>query len=354
MKKLKVSQIAPIWYPVPPKKYGGIERVVHYLTEGLKKIGHKVTLFASGDSQTKAELKFWRKRHLARDKIPWSDYLLELEHLAFAFSQSKNFDIIHCHIGPKSFPFSKFSKAPILWTFHNPISPQSKTHLFEFLKRYKEEISVVFLSRAHQKHCKIKFKKSFIVYNGVDLNLFKFNLRPKDYFLWAGRVEAYKGIENAIEVAKRLKIKLFLVGKIDPEKKEYFEKKIKPNLDDKIKYLGEQAPKKLVKLYQNAIATLYPIEWPEPFGLVMAESMACGTPVVAFDFGSVPEVIKDKKTGFVVPFLNRKGEKNFEGLMEAIENLKKIKREDCRKWVEEKFSIEKMVKEYEKIYYQLI
>jgi glycosyltransferase involved in cell wall biosynthesis len=171
--------------------------------------------------------------------------------------------------------------------------------------------------------------------------------------LWVGRVEPYKGIENAIYVAKKTKIKLLLVGKVDPERKIYFEEKIKPNLNEKIQYLGEVSQKKLVKIYQGAIATLYPIEWEEPFGLIMAESMACGTPVIAFDFGSTKEVIKNGKTGFVVPFLKGR-KKNFDGLIEAIERIGEIKREDCREWVEKKFSIEKMIKNYEKIYYQIL
>lgn len=353
-RKLKIAQITPIWYPVPPPKYGGIERIVFYLCEGLKKLGHKVTLFASGDSKTSATLKFWRKRHLAKDKIPWKDYFLELEHLAFSFSSLKNFDIIHCHFGPKSFPFSCFTKKPILWTLHNPLVPKPKSPLFEFLKRYKDKVYVVFLSRAHKEICKVKFKKSFVIYNGVDLNLFKFNPIPKDYFLWVGRIEPYKGIENVISIAKKMRKKVFLVGKMDPEKKDYFNKKIKPSLNEKIKYLGEVSQKELIRIYQNAIATLYPIEWPEPFGLIMTESMACGTPVVAFNFGSVKEVIKDGKTGFVVPFLNKNGKKNLEGFVNAIKMISEIKRKDCRYWVEKKFSVETMVKNYENLYYKII
>jgi glycosyltransferase involved in cell wall biosynthesis len=353
-RKLKIAQVAPIWYPVPPPKYGGIERIVYYLTEGLVKLGHRVTLFASGDSKTSAKLKFWRKRHLVRDKISWQDYFLELEHLAFAFSQANNFDILHCHLGPKSFFFLNFVKIPILYTFHNPIRVKPKTPLFEIAKRYKRKINAVFLTEASRKFCNFKFKRNFIIYNGIDINLFRFNKNPKDYFLWVGRVEPYKGIENAIYAARKTKIKLLLVGKLDPERKEYFRKKIKPNLGQKIRYLGEVSQKKLVKLYQNAICTLYPIEWEEPFGLIMVESMACGTPVIVFDRGSAKEVVKDKKTGFVIPFLNEEGEKNFEGLIKAIKKIKEIKREDCRKWVKNKFSIEKMVKNYEKVYHEIL
>lgn len=353
-RKLKIAQISPIWYPVPPPKYGGIERIVFYLCEGLKKLGHKVTLFGTKDCKISTELKFWRKKSLVKDKVPWKDYLLELEHLAFSFSFAKNFDIIHCHIGPKSFPFLNFVKKPIVWTIHNPLIPKPKTSLFEFLNRYKDKVNVVFISRAHRTLCKIKFKNSFVVYNGVDLKIFRFNKKPKDYFLWVGRVEPYKGIENVVKIARNLGIKLFLVGKMDPEKKEYFNEKIKPNLNEKIKYIGEVSCQKLINLYQNAIATLYPIEWHEPFGLIMVESMACGTPVVVFNLGSAKEVVKNEKTGFVVPFLDEKGQKNLKQFERAVNMVNCIKRKNCRQWVEENFSVEKMVKNYEKIYYQIL
>jgi len=353
MVKLKIAQISPIWYPVPPKKYGGTERVVYCLTEGLKKLGHKVVLFSTKNSKVSAKIFWWRKKSLAEDKVPWSDYFLEFEHLAFSFSNLKNFDIIHCHTGPKTFFFLNFTKIPAVFTFHNPTKIEKNTPLFEVAKRYKEKINAVFLSKAHKKFCNFYFKRNFVVHNGVDLKFFKFYKKPKDYFLWVGRVEPSKGIENAIYLAKKTKIKLFLVGKIDPERKKYFKEKIKPNLNEKIQYLGELSQKKLVKLYQKAIALLYPIEWPEPFGLVMVEAMACGTQVIAFDFGSVKEIIKDRETGFVVQFM-KNGKKNFEDLTEAVERAEEIKRERCREWVEKNFSIEKMVRNYEKIYYQLI
>ncbi len=353
-RKLKIAQVAPLWYPVPPPKYGGVERVVYYLTEGLKSRGHKVSLFASGDSKTTAKLFWWRKNHLAKDKISWHDYYLEFEHLFFAFARAKKFDIIHCHVGPKSFFFLNFVKKPIVWTFHNPLKPEKGTPLWEIIQRYKKKIFAVFLTQAHKKLCQVKFKKTFVVPNGIDLKKFPFSSKPKDYFLWVGRVEPLKGPKNAIWVAKKLNKKLLLVGKVDPEKREYFEKEIKPFLGSKIKYLGELPHSKLAKIYQGAIALLYPIEWEEPFGLVMVESMACGTPVVVFDRGSAKEVVKHGKTGFVVPFLNKRGEKNLEGILEAAKQVGEIKREDCRKFVEKNFSVEKMVKNYEKVYYQIL
>ena len=164
--------------------------------------------------------------------------------------------------------------------------------------------------------------------------------------MWTGRICKDKGIENAIKIARRAKVKLLLAGQVQPMYQEYFRKKIKPFLNSKIRYLGEKTQGELIPLYQNAKALLYPIEWEEPFGLNMAESMACGTPVIAYNHGSVPEVVKDNKTGFVV--------KNIQEAVRAVKNIDKIKREDCRKWVEDNFTIKKMVDDYEKVYYQIL
>jgi len=184
--------------------------------------------------------------------------------------------------------------------------------------------------------------------------LYKFNPKPKDHFVWIARVDPYKGIENAISAAEKAGVKLLLAGRLDPWRKEYFKKKIKPHLSNKIKFLGQLSQKQLSGFYREAKACLYPIEWQEPFGLIMTESMACGTPVIAFDQGSVSEVVKDGKTGFVVPSLNKKRKKNIKGLVKAIKKIEEIKREDCRTWVKNKFSYQKMVDNYEKVYYQII
>lgn len=355
MRKLRIAQIAPIWYSVPPKKYGGIERIVHYLTEGLVRRGHYVTLFASGDSKTKAKLLSCRARCLSKDKISWEDFHWSLENLSFAFKRAAEFDIVHSHTGLRTLFFQDLVKTPVLHTFHNPIAGKRKElpPVLEILERRAGQTNVCFISKEAKKICPIKTKRSWLVYNGIDLVLFKFSATSKDELLWAGRVEEYKGIENAIRLAQMAKMRLNLVGKLDPEKKQYFEKKIKPHLSEKIRYLGELSQRELVPLYQSALAFIYPIEWPEPFGLTMVEAQACGTPVVVFDKGSAREVVQDKKTGFVVPFLNEKGEKNYQGLLAALKNIRDIKREDCRAFIEENFTIKKMLDNYEKIYFEL-
>jgi len=353
MKKIKIAQIAPIWYPLPPKKYAGVERIVTALTNGLVEKGHKVTLFATGNTKTKAQLKFIRKKSLTEDKIPWADVFGELYHLSFVFKNLKNYDIAHFHTDLKTILFQDFTKTPTLYTIHHPLD-KNQTIQIEILKKYQNKLNFCFLSKSAKKLYPLKIKNSWVVYNGIDLNNFSFNPSPKDYLLWVGRIEPYKGVENAILAAKIARRKLFLLGKIDKEREGYFEKKIKPHLSEKIKYLGEFDQKKLSKIYQEAQAFLYPIEWPEPFGLVMAEAQACGTPVIVFNQGSASELVIHGKTGFVVPFLNEKGEKNIQGLVEAIKNISSIKREDCRKHAEEKFSIKSMIENYEKIYYEIL
>lgn len=355
MRKLKIAQVAPLWYPIPPEKYGGIERIVHFLTEGLTERGHKVTLFASGDSKTKAKLVSARARHLVKDKISWSDTFWELEGLSFAFSQAANFDIVHCHVGLRALFFQDFLKTPTLHTFHNPVYSRAKKLPIglEMLNIHRKNSNVCFISGAAKNLCPVKTKNSWVVYDGIDLAPFKFSPQPKDYFLWVGRMDPYKGIENVIEIAEQKKLKLYLAGKIDEKRQEYFEEKIKPHFSSKIKYLGELSQKELAKVYGDAIGLLYPIEWEEPFGLVMIESMASGTPVIAFNKGSVQELVKNGKNGFAVPFLDKDKKKNLKGFSEAIDKISQVKRTSCRKWAE-KFSKEKMVENYEKIYYKLL
>ncbi|KPJ57385.1 hypothetical protein AMJ49_02130 [Parcubacteria bacterium DG_74_2] len=340
---MKIAQIAPLWFPIPPKKYGGTERVIHYLTEELVKRKHKVTLFASGNSKTSAKLFSVTKKNLISRKIPWQDFWWNNLNYSLVFQKAKNFDIIHSHWTPLGIYFQKFTKTPVLHTLHN--IPPKNDHRWEIFRYFKDS-NVVFLSKKEKKNSPIRFKKEYIVYNGIDISQFKFNSKPKDCFVWIGRVCQKKGIKNAILVAKKLGIKLILAGQLQPMYEDYFKREIKPYLNEKIKYIGELSQKELSLFYGQAKAFIYPIEWEEPFGLCMAEAMACGTPVVAFNRGSVPEVVKDGKTGFVV--------KNIKEAVKAIKNIDKIKRKDCRLWVEENFTIKKMVDNYEKIYYHLI
>jgi glycosyltransferase involved in cell wall biosynthesis len=341
--RLKIAQIAPLWFPIPPKKYGGTERIIFYLTEELIKRGHDLTLFASGDSKTKAKLILVTKRGLISRGIPWQDWWWNNLNYSLAFEKAKRFDIIHSHWTPLGMFFQKLVKTPVLHTFHN--LPPKDDHRWEVLKYFRDS-NVVFISKKERENSPVRFKREYVVYNGIDISQFKFKKKPKDYFLWVGRISPAKGTEEAVIIAKKAKVKLILVGQLQPMYEDYFERKIRPNLNEKIKYLGELTQKRLIFYYQNAKGFLFPLQWEEPFGLCLIEAMACGTPVIAFSKGSIPEVVKDKKTGFIV--------KNIEEAVEAIKTVDKIKREDCREWVKENFSLEKMVENYERIYYQLL
>ncbi|PIZ88533.1 MAG: glycosyl transferase [Candidatus Nealsonbacteria bacterium CG_4_10_14_0_2_um_filter_38_17] len=346
MKKLKIAQVAPLWFSVPPKKYGGTEWIVYNLCEGLTKLGHRVVLFASGDSKVPCKLIATHPRCLIEEGISWQDHTYNLLNLTEAFKRAKEFDIIHTHIDLWEVYFTSLVKTTCLHTIHNPLySTQKKDSRLSILSHFKNQ-NFIAISKAQKKLSRIKLNFAAVIYNGIRIEELKFNEKPKDYFVWAARIDKYKGIENAIEIAKRARVKLVLAGRLDPTQKEYFEKKIKPHLGKQIKYVGEYSREEKSDFFGQAKALLYPIEWHEPFGLNMVEAMACGTPVIAFRMGSVPEVVKDGKTGFIV--------KNIKEAVEAVKNIDQIKREDCRVWVEENFTTERMVKNYEKLYYNLL
>ena len=354
-RKLKIAQIAPLWFPIPPEKYGGIEWVVYNLCEGLTKLGHNVTLFASGNSRPPKGVKLSSvyPTSLIKDGISWRDQTYNLLNLSKAFKRENEFDIFHSHIDLWELYFPQLIKTPVVHTIHNPLYSSSKkdSRLFIF-EKFKNN-NFVTISNSQKELSRIKIK-STTIYNGIRIKDFQFNSKPNDYFVWAARIDKYKGIENAIMAAEIANVKLVLAGRLDPSQKPYFEEKIRPHLGKNIEFIGEYSAKEKSSFFGNAKGLLYPIEWQEPFGLCMAEAQACGTPVIAFDRGSVREVVNNGKTGFVVPFLDKKGNKNIQGLVEAIKKIDEIKREDCRKWVEDNFTTDVMAKNYEKFYYKLL
>ena len=343
-KKLRIAQVAPLWFPVPPKKYGGTERIISFLTEGLVKKGHKVTLFAPGDSKTKAKLVALIKKGIISLGATWKEFWWDIFNHSVAFQRAKEFDIIHCHWNLMGAFFQRFIKTPVVHTLHNIPSPSNLR--WQIIKEYKNDIRAVFISKSEKRNSVVKFKHSWVVYNGINLSDFKFNPKPKNHFIWIARICPAKGTKEAIEIAKKAKIKLLLAGQIQPHYRQYFEKEIKPRLTSTIKYVGELPKEKLSKFYGSAKGCLYPIHWEEPFGLIMTESMACGTPVIVFDKGSAREVVKDGKTGFIV--------NNIKEAVEAIKRINEIDRKKCREWVEENFTKEKMVDNYEKLYYEIL
>ena len=289
---MRIAQIAPLWIPVPPHNYGGTELVVSWLCDELVKKGHKVTLFATGDSKTKAQIisiwpqSLWR----AKLKNPHAVFSLMYQKLIDLQDQ---FDIIHDHCEFYTMPFSKFLKPPIVTTLHHPLTEEAITLYKKF-----PNINFVAVSKNQRKNGPgINIVKT--IYHGLPLEKYPFEEKPSDYLLWLSRIGPDKGIAEAIDIAKLSGEKLIISGNILPQYADYFEFRIKPLIDGKqIQFVGASDFSKKIELFKNAKAFLFPVKRPEPFGLVAIEAMACGTPVIAFQNGSLPELIEEEKLVF--------------------------------------------------------
>lgn len=356
--KLKIAQIAPPWVSIPPKKYGGTETVISNLTEELVRRGHEVTLFASGDSTTKAKLVSAFPKALYESGVPWTNGFYPLYHAVTAFERAEEFDIIHDHFQFLGLCFSAFVKTPMVSTHHGDFETVEKDAAkYQILKKFRNN-SFVSISDSQRKYSSLGLNFVATVYNGIDLQEFKFSDKSDNYLVWLGRITEKKGILIAIEAAKRSGLSLKIAAKVDmnnPPDVEFFEKKVKPLIDGKsVEYLGEVDFAQRNDLLRNALALLNPIQWNEPFGLVMPEAMACGTPVIAFDRGAVREIVRDGFNGFVVEPLDKEGKINVGGLVEAIGSIDKINRKGCRKSVEENFTVDIMADKYEEVYYKIL
>jgi len=347
---MRIAILAPPYLPVPPKQYGGTERIVSLLTEELVVRGHDVTLFASGDSVTSARLVSPVGNALGNDGTQKGSALLPLLHYSDCFRREKDFDFIHSHAQYLGLFLAEKSAVPVVHTWHGSFYegevPEEKRRVLQVFQNQ----NFVSISKSQQEGMP---HLHYIgnVYNGLSLQAYPFVEKPKGtYLLWVGRIVEKKGPLTAIRVAQKIQMPLIMAGAIDPIDRPYFEEVIQPHIDGShVVFHGELEEKELVSLYGNAMATLYPITWHEPFGLVMIESLACGTPVIAYDRGSVSEVIQDGKTGVIVPI-----EQGIEGLMNAVSSIQRISRMDCRTSVESRFTIGRMVDSYEKIYNHLV
>ena len=376
---LKIAVFCANEFSIPPSKkmkdiYAPLW-ITHYVVEELVKKGHKVTLFASSDSKTKAELvsdnlislsenkelsKFYKQiteldrsqiyRKLSKRKDVIHNYEYILISKLYQMALAKKFDIIYINlIRLRPLPFAALCPTPTVFTFNDPLTSLTKFFFSEYKKRYPH-LHFVGISKSQIKSAPDLF--SAVVYNGIEIKNFPFNPKPKNYLFTAGRIVQEKGIYEAIQITKKSKEKLIIAGRHINDL--YWYNEVKPYLSGRIQYKGLLPLNKLSKLYQNAKAFIFPLKWEEPFGLIMAEAMSCGTPVIAFNRGSVPEVVKDKKTGFLVPPFTNNKKINYKGFIEAIKKISQIDRRECRRHIEEKFTIEKMVDNYEKVFYDIL
>ena len=341
---MRIGMVAPPWFPLPPHGYGGIELVVSVLTEGLVERGHDVTLFASGDSQTRARLRYVYAR-APFEKIE-SGAVIETLHGLEAYSHAGEFDVIHDHDGFASRTMgtliNRLTGTPVVATLHGPADPPS----LEALVGLREGLRYIAISE-YQREGFPDLDFVATIPNAIDLEQHPFSAEKQDYFLFVGRMTPDKGAHTAIAVARELGERLILAGKVNegPER-AYFAEEVEPHLTDNIHFRGEVEMDVKMQLFQNARCTLFPIQWPEPFGLVMIESLAAGTPVIAFRRGSVPEVIEHGRTGFIV--------ETVEEMIEAADHVDEIDPYECRKAVEERFGIEHFITAHERAYERMI
>jgi glycosyltransferase involved in cell wall biosynthesis len=338
---MRIAQVAPLYESVPPKLYGGTERVVSYLTEEQVRQGHDVTLFASRDSVTRARLIPCAPQSLRLDSgsvDKLAHHILMLEEVV---KRSDEFDIVHFHIDYLHFPLSRRSSVPQVTTLHGRLD------IADLVPVHREfrEMPVVSISNAQRKPLPwLNWQAT--IHHGLPPELYTFHPKPGQYLAFLGRISPEKGVDQAIGIAKRIGIKLKIAAKVDPVDREYFERVIRPLTDSSlVEYVGEIGDHEKDEFLGNAFALLLALNWPEPFGVVMIEALACGTPIVAFKRGSVPEIVEDGSTGFAV--------ENADGAVAALRRVPGLNRSRCRKAFEDRFTAARMCVEYLSVYEQL-
>ena len=338
---MRIAQVAPLYESVPPTFYGGTERVVSYLTEELVNQGHEVTLFASGDSLTKAHLEPMAERGLrlggCTEPLPY--HTLMLDKVA---RMAADFDIVHFHVDYLHFPLSRALNIPNVTTLHGRLDLPDLAPIF----REFQDMPLVSISD-HQRN-PLPFASWWAtVYHGMPKDDYRFHSTSDNYLAFLGRISPEKRVDRAIEIAKRAGMEIRIAAKVDKVDQEYFDTQIKPLLDHPlVRYTDEITLREKNELLGNAYAVLFPIDWPEPFGLVMIEALASGTPVIAYRHGSVPEVAHDGETGFIV--------KNIDEAVAAVEKVAALSRSRCRQVFEERFSTERMTRDYLGVYQSII
>ncbi len=339
---LRIAQVAPLYESVPPRFYGGTERVVSYLTEELVRRGHEVALFASGDSVTQARLIAPCKRALRLDPACADQLAYHMVQLGMLLKEIAEFDVVHFHIDYLHFPVSQLITVPSLTTLHGRLD------LPDLVPLYREFADIPVVSISNAQRMPLPWLNWLgTVYHGLPRDLFAFRETRGTYLAFLGRISPEKGVEDAIEIAKRAGMTLKIAAKVDPVDRAYFEADIKPLLrDPHIEYVGEITEHEKQDFLGNAYALLFAINWPEPFGLVMIEAMACGTPTIAYRRGSVPEVTEDGKTGFICTRVDE--------AVAALDRVAGLSRRRCREIFETRFTVHQMVDGYLDLYHKLL
>jgi glycosyltransferase involved in cell wall biosynthesis len=341
---MRIAQLAPLYERVPPRLYGGTERVVSHLTEELVRRGHEVTLFASGDSLTRARLVSAVAHPLRLDpetRDPLAPHVIELSQV---FERAAEFDVIHCHVDYTAFPFARLVATPTLHTLHGRLDLPWLVPVF----RHFHDVPLVSISDAQRRALAgLPLAWMGTVRHGLPLDRFPYSPRGGRYLAFLGRIAQEKRPDLAIEVAKRVGLPLKIAAKVDAIDRAYFDDEIRPRLDHPlIEFVGEIGDDAKAAFLGDALALLFPIDWPEPFGLVMIEALACGTPVIARPAGSVPEVLAPGRTGFIADTLDE--------LVEGVKRVDTLDRAACRRHVEEHFTVQRMADRYETVYRRLL
>jgi glycosyltransferase involved in cell wall biosynthesis len=333
---MKVAVLAPVAWRTPPRHYGPWEQIASNIAEGLAQKGIDVTLFATGDSITAGKLDAVCDKGYEDDRTQDAK-VLECLHISNLMEKASEFDIIHNNFDFLPLTYSRLIKTPIITTIHGFSSPR----IIPVFKKYNSIGHYVSISDADRSP---ELNYIATVYNGLNTKDFEFNETPDDYLLYFGRIHHHKGTAEAIEIAKKSNRKLLIAGIIQDE--SYFKEKIEPQLNSQIEYIGPAGPEKRNDLLRRAAALLHPINFDEPFGMSVAEAMLCGTPVIAFNRGAMPELIKHQETGFLV--------NNVDEAAEAVQEIKNIKRLACYNWSTSRFSSEKMVDDYLELYKRIL
>jgi glycosyltransferase involved in cell wall biosynthesis len=339
---MKIAQVAPLYEAVPPKLYGGTERIVSFLTEELVRQGHDVTLFASGDSVTKAKLVACVPQALRLNERCEDSLAPHIVQLQQVIESSGEFDLIHFHTDYLSFPFTQFLDVPHLTTLHGKLSIDELQLIYN---TYSDQ-PVICISDSQ---CKPLPQANFVgrVHHGLPTNLFTKGDGSGNYFAFLGRISPEKRSDRAIEIAIASNTPIKIAAKVDKADREYFAQKIQPLFDHPlVEFVGEIDEEQKQEFLGNAKALLFPIDWPEPFGLVMIEGMACGTPVIAWNNGSVPEIIDEGRSGYIV--------NSIEEAIDAAKKISALDRSLVRHCFEQRFTAKRMTKDYVAIYQKLV